>query len=158
MKLKDLVLEKAILPALKGTKRDECIGELLDALVKAGAFKASLRSEFLKAVVKREKKGSTGFGHGVAVPHVKTTEVTRCVAAIGLHAGGIDFNALDRQPVHAVFLLLSPEEQPEAHLDAMESLFGTLSQEQFRKFLKQATTVADVVTLLEEADANPPAR
>ena len=53
MKLKDLVLEKAILPALKGTKRDECIGELLDALVKAGAFKASLRSEFLKAVVKR---------------------------------------------------------------------------------------------------------
>jgi mannitol/fructose-specific phosphotransferase system IIA component (Ntr-type) len=109
-------------------------------------------------VVKREKKGSTGFGHGVAVPHVKTTEVTRCVAAIGLHTGGIDFNALDRQPVHAVFLLLSPEEQPEAHLDAMESLFGTLSQEQFRKFLKQARTVADVVTLLEEADANPPAR
>jgi mannitol/fructose-specific phosphotransferase system IIA component (Ntr-type) len=158
MKLKELILEKAIVPALKGGKRDECIGELLDALAKGGAFKPALRSEFLKAVVKREKKGSTGFGHGMAVPHVKTPEVTRCVAAIGLHPAGIDFNALDRQPVHAVFLLLSPEEQPEAHLDAMESLFGTLSQEQFRKFLKQAKTVADVVTLLEEADASPAAR
>jgi mannitol/fructose-specific phosphotransferase system IIA component (Ntr-type) len=158
MKLKELIVEKAILPTLKGTKRDECIGELLDALAKAGAFKPALRAEFLKAVVKREKKGSTGFGHGMAVPHVKTPEVTRCVAAVGLHAAGIDFNALDRQPVHAVFLLLSPEEQPEAHLDAMESLFGTLSQEQFRKFLKQAKTVADVVTLLEEADASPSSR
>jgi mannitol/fructose-specific phosphotransferase system IIA component (Ntr-type) len=158
MKLKELVVEKAIVPALKGTKRDECIGELLDALARAGAFKPALRAEFLKAVVKREKKGSTGFGHGMAVPHVKTPEVTRCVAAVGLHAAGIDFNALDRQPVHAVFLLLSPEEQPEAHLDAMESLFGTLSQEQFRKFLKQAKTVADVVTLLEEADTSPSSR
>ncbi|NBX25660.1 MAG: PTS sugar transporter subunit IIA [Planctomycetes bacterium] len=158
MKLKELIVEKAILPALKGTKRDECIGELLDALAKAGAFKPALRAEFLKAVVKREKKGSTGFGHGMAVPHVKTPEVHRCVAALGLHPAGIDFNALDRQPVHAVFLLLSPEEQPEAHLDAMESLFGTLSQEQFRKFLKQAKTVADVVTLLEEADASPSSR
>jgi mannitol/fructose-specific phosphotransferase system IIA component (Ntr-type) len=131
---------------------------LRNSAFKAGAFKPALKAEFLKAVAKREKKGSTGFGHGVAVPHVKTVEVTRCVAAIGLHGAGIDFNALDRQPVHAVFLLLSPEEQPEAHLDAMESLFGTLSQENFRKFLKQARSVADVVTLLEEADANPPAR
>jgi len=158
MKLKELIAEKAIVPALKGTKRDECISELLEALAKAGAFKPALKAEFLKAVVKREKKGSTGFGHGVAVPHVKTPEVSRCVAAIGLHAAGIDFNALDRQPVHAIFLLLSPEEQPEAHLDAMESLFGTLSLENFRKFLRQARSVADVVTLLDEADANPPAR
>ena len=145
-------------PALKGAKRDDCIGELLDALAKAGAFKPALKAEFQKAVIKREKKASTGFGHGVAVPHVKTPEVQRCVAAIGVHTAGIDFNALDRQPVHAVFLLLSPEEQPEAHLDAMETLFATLNQEQFRKFLKQARTVADVVTLLEEADENPPAR
>ncbi len=158
MKLKELVLEKAVLPALKSAKRDDCIGELLDALAKAGAFKPALKAEFQKAVIKREKKGSTGFGHGVAVPHVKTPEVQRCVAAVGLHAAGVDFNALDRQPVHAIFLLLSPEEQPEAHLDAMETLFGTLSQDQFRKFLKQAKSVAEVVTLLEEADAHPPAR
>lgn len=157
MKLKELIIEKAIVPSLKGTKRDDCISELLDALAKTGAFKPTLKAEFLKAVVKREKKGSTGFGHGVAIPHVKTSEVSRCVATVGLHAAGIDFNALDRQPVHAVFLLLSPEDQPEAHIDAMESLFA-LNEERYRKFLKQARSVSDVVTLLEEADATPPAR
>ena len=84
MKLRQLVMEKAIVPGLKSSKRDECIGELLDALMKGGAFKPAQRDDFLKAVIKREKKGSTGFGHGVAVPHVKTLEVKKCVAAIGL--------------------------------------------------------------------------
>jgi mannitol/fructose-specific phosphotransferase system IIA component (Ntr-type) len=55
--------------------------------------------------------------------------------------------------VYSIFLLLSPEEKPEAHLDAMEALFGNLSQETFRRFLRQARTVEDVVTLLEESDA-----
>ena len=155
MKLRQLVLEKAIVTGMKSPKRDECIGELLDALMKGGAFKPAHRDDFLKAVIKREKKGSTGFGHGVSVPHVKTLEVKKCVAAIGLHPAGLDFNALDRQPVHAIFLLLSPEDKPELHLAAMEGLFSILSQEQFRKFLCQAKTVADVITLLEEADANP---
>ncbi|MCE9620395.1 MAG: PTS sugar transporter subunit IIA [Planctomycetes bacterium] len=154
MKLRQLVMETAIVPGLKSAKRDECIGELLDALVSGGAFKAAQRDEFLKAVVKRERKGSTGFGHGVAVPHVKTLEVKKCVAAIGLHPAGLDFNALDRQPVHAIFLLLSPEDKPELHLEAMEGLFSILSQDQFRKFLRQAKSVAEVVTLLEEADAS----
>ena len=88
MKLRQLVMEKAIVPGLKSSKRDECIGELLDALMKGGAFKPAQRDDFLKAVIKREKKGSTGFGHGVAVPHVKTLEVKKCVAAIGLHHAG----------------------------------------------------------------------
>ena len=148
MKLRQLILEKAIVTGLKSPKRDECIGELLDALMKGGAFKPAQRDEFLKAVIKREKKGSTGFGHGVSVPHVKTLEVKKCVAAIGLHPAGLDFNALDRQPVHAIFLLLSPEDKPELHLAAMEGLFSILSQEQFRKFLRQAKTVADVAQVV----------
>lgn len=158
MKLKTLIVESAILPSLKHAKRDECISELLNALAEGGAFHAKHKPDFLKAVVKREKKGSTGFGHGVAVPHVKTNEVRQCIAAIGLHVDGVDFSSLDRKPVHAIFLLLSPEDQPESHLEAMESLFGILSQEQFRKFLKQARNVADVVALLDEADLGLMAR
>jgi PTS system fructose-specific IIA component/PTS system nitrogen regulatory IIA component len=71
---------------------------------------------------------------------------------------GIDFNSLDRQPVHSIFLLLSPEDRPEDHLNAMEALFGQLGQDRFRRFLRQAKGVDDVVTLLEEADAGAPAR
>ena len=149
MKLRDIVVEKAIIAPLKATKRDDAIKELVDSLARHGAVKPALVDELSKAVIKREKKGSTGFGHGVAAPHVKTLEVQRVFAAVGIAPGGLEFQALDRQPVHVVFLLLSPEE----HIDAMECIFGVLTQDKFRRFLRQAKTPAEVWGLLEEADA-----
>ena len=53
---------------------------------------------------------------------------------------------------------MSPEDQPEEHLDAMEAIFGNLSQETFRRFLRQAGSVKDILTLLAEADTNAPVR
>lgn len=158
MKLREMVVESAVIPALKSGKREDAIAELLDALVAAGAAPKRVRDDLLKSIIKRERKGSTGFGHGVAVPHAKTGEVEHVRAAVGVSAAGIDFNALDKQPVHAIVLLLSPEASPDQHLAAMEVTFGALSQDRFRKFLRQATTVADVITLLEEADNAAPAR
>jgi PTS system fructose-specific IIA component/PTS system nitrogen regulatory IIA component len=153
MKLLEIVVEGAILPNLVATERDDAIAEIVDALVAAGAVSPELRDEFVKAIVKREKRGSTGFGHGVAVPHVKHPAISKMVVAVAISAAGVEFNALDRQPVYSVFLLLSPEDKPEDHLDAMEAIFGNLSQETFRRFLRQAKNVEDVLTLLEEADA-----
>jgi mannitol/fructose-specific phosphotransferase system IIA component (Ntr-type) len=152
MKLRDIVVKKAIIPQLAATKRDDAIRELVDALVEAGKVSAELRDPFVKSIIARENRGSTGFGHGVAVPHAKTSSVKQLVVAVGISKAGVDFNALDKQPVHSIFLLLSPEDRPEEHLDAMEAIFGNLSRDQFRRFLKQATSTDDVVTLLEEAD------
>jgi len=153
MKLLGIVVKQAIVPALKSVKRDDAIGELLDALVGAGSVAKPKRDEFVKAVIKREKRGSTGIGHGVAVPHVKSMDATTVAVAVGLSQRGVEFNALDRQPVHAIFLLVSPEEKPEEHIAAMEAIVGCLGKDQFRRFLRQAKSVDDVVTLLEEADA-----
>jgi PTS system fructose-specific IIA component/PTS system nitrogen regulatory IIA component len=153
MKLLEIVVEKAILPTLAATERDEAIAEIVDAMVSAGAVSPELREEFVKAIIKREKRGSTGFGHGVAVPHVKHPAISKMVVAVAISAQGVEFNALDRQPVYSIFLLLSPEDKPEDHLDAMEAIFGNLSQETFRRFLRQAKDVQDVLTLLDEADA-----
>ena len=153
MKLLDIVVEKAIIPELVATERDAAIEEIIDAMVSAGALSPELRDEFVKAIIKRENRGSTGFGHGVAVPHVKHSAISKMAIAVAISAQGVEFNALDRQPVYSVFLLLSPEDKPEDHLDAMEAIFGNLSQETFRRFLRQATEVQDVLTLLEEADA-----
>ncbi|MBT8485952.1 MAG: PTS sugar transporter subunit IIA [Phycisphaerales bacterium] len=153
MKLREIVIEEAILPKLAATERDAAISEIVDALVDGGAVTPELRDEFVKLIVKREKRGSTGFGHGVAVPHVKHPAITKMVVAIGISAGGVEFNALDKQPVYSIFLLLSPEDKPEDHLDAMEAIFGNLSHETFRRFLRQAETKDHVLTLLAEADA-----
>jgi PTS system fructose-specific IIA component/PTS system nitrogen regulatory IIA component len=154
MKLREIVVEKAITPNLQAEKREDAVKELIDSLVQAGAVDESLREEFTKAVLSRERKGSTGFGHGVAVPHVKSPKVDKILVTIGISENGIDFNALDKQPVYSLFLLLSPEDRPEEHLDAMEAIFANLSQEQFRKFLKQASTAEEILTLLDEADTS----
>ncbi|MFZ9880885.1 MAG: PTS sugar transporter subunit IIA [Phycisphaerales bacterium] len=158
MKLRELVVEKAIVPNLAATKRDDAIKELLGALVAAGKVSEDMRDTFAKAIIARENKGSTGLNHGVAIPHTKSPTIKAPMAAIGVSRTGVDFNSLDKQPVYSIVLLLSPEEKPELHLDAIQAVFSHLSKDQFRRFLRQATTVQAVTTLLDEADAGQVAR
>lgn len=152
IKMTDIVPQGAIVHQVRSATREEVVVELIDALIAAGGADAAIRDDLVKRVLDREKKGSTGFGRGVAVPHVKHPSVKRMVAAIGLSSRGIDFASLDRQPVFSVVLLMSPEGKPEEHLQAMEIIFKNLSKETFRRFLRQAQSVDDVRGLLEEAD------
>jgi len=153
MKLTEIVVEPAIIPNLESVERDAVLTELVDGLVSAQAIDASIRDEVLTMLIERETKGSTGFGRGVAVPHAKHASIKGLTSAIGLSERGVDFSALDKQPVYSVFLLLSPQDQPEEHLQAMEVIFKNLSKDTFRRFLRQARTVEDVMSLLDEADS-----
>ena len=153
MKMTDFVIEDAIIPDLTSTERDEAISELVGALAAAGAAPKSLAPDLIKLILDREKHGSTGFGKGVAVPHVKHEKVKKMAAAIGISQKGVDFNALDKAPVYSIVLLLSPKDKPDEHLQAMENIFSNLQKDTFRKFLRQAGTVQDVKDLLQEADA-----
>lgn len=152
MKLSEIVPPGGIVVGLKASERGEAVGEILDALVSAGLVEADLRKALLESVLERERRGSTGFGKGVAVPHVKHDRIGRLIVGIGVSEHGVDFSALDKQPVYAVFLLLSPSGSPEDHLRAMEVIFKNLSQPKFRALLRRAATVDDVRSLLEDAD------
>lgn len=152
LKFSQLVAPGAITVQVRSAQRDEVIAELLDSVVASGVVPAAIRDELMLRVLERERKGSTGFGRGVAVPHVKHKSVTKMAAAIGLSPRGIDFNALDKQPVYSVFLLVSPEDRPEEHLQAMEVIFKNLSKDTFRRFLRQASSAEEVQELLREAD------
>ncbi|HYE02383.1 MAG TPA: PTS sugar transporter subunit IIA, partial [Phycisphaerales bacterium] len=88
MKLNQLVPEGAILPRLASSGRDQVVEELVGALVAAGAAPAELRGELVRRVLDREDKASTGFGKGVAVPHVRHPALRRMAAAIGLSDTG----------------------------------------------------------------------
>jgi len=153
MKLKEFIVAEAIVPELKASDRDSVIRELVESLAAAGAAPREAVDEIVAALVKREQNGSTGFGKGVAVPHVKHPKVTRMAGAIGRSGAGIDFAALDHQPVYSVFLLLSPENQPQQHLAAMNSVFTNLQKDMFRRFLRQSATRQAILDLLDEADA-----
>ena len=155
MKFADFVCFKAIIPELKAGDRDGVIAELVSELDKAGRLGKGKREEIIKAVTKREKEASTGMGKGVAVPHVKHPVVQDVVATVGRSSVGIDFSSLDKQPVYSVVLLISPVDNPDRHLQAMESIFKHLQSDKFRKFLRQSQTAEEIKDLLQEADEDP---
>lgn len=152
MKLKDFIVSDAIIAELQGAERNAVLRELVGSLAVAGALPAAAVEEVVAALVKREQTGSTGFGKGVAVPHVKHPKITKMVGTVGRSAAGIDFAALDQQPVYTVFLLLSPDNQPQQHLQAMNIVFSNLQKDVFRRFLRQSATRQAIVELLDEAD------
>jgi mannitol/fructose-specific phosphotransferase system IIA component (Ntr-type) len=152
MKFTDFVCFDAVIPQLEATNRDTVISELVLALDKAKKLANGSVNDLTKAVIKRENEASTGMGKGVAVPHVKHKSVKKVTAAIGQTAEGIDFSALDKKPVYSVILLISPIDNPDKHLEAMEYLFRNLQDEKFRKFMRQSETVDQIVDLLKEYD------
>jgi len=155
MKFADFVCFKAIIPELKAKYRDSVIKELVSALNEAGRLGKGRCEEITKVLIERENEASTGMGKGVAVPHVKHPAVKDVVAAVGRSSAGIDFSSLDKQPVYSVILLISPANDPDKHLQAMENIFRHLQKEKFRKFLRQSQTAEQIEDLLREADENP---
>ena len=80
--------------------------------------------------------------------------ISRVAATVGRSAHGIDFSSVDSQPVFIVVLLLSPQSQPERHLQAMNAVYQSLQNDMFRRFLRQSTTRRAIEELLDEADEN----
>ena len=152
MKFNEFMVKEAIQPQLKSQDRDGVLRELVESLAESGAIPKAMVDELVAAVIKREKEGSTGFGKGVAVPHAKHPKIKTMVGTLGRSPEGIDFSALDKHPVHIVFLLLSPLAQPQQHVAAMNVIFSNLQQDNFRRFMRQSPGVADMVDLLNEAD------
>ena len=152
MKLKEFIVTEAIIPQINSTDRDGALRELVTSLAAAGALAQDAIDDVVSALIKREQNGSTGFGKGVAVPHVKHPKVTKMAGTVGRSVNGIDFAALDHQPVYSVVLLLSPENQPQQHLQAMNAVFNNLQKDTFRRFLRQSGTREAIAELLDEAD------
>lgn len=153
MKLLDLVAEDGVIAELESADRNGAIRELVQRLADTGRIPESAAESLIKSIIARERtRGTTGFGKGVAAPHAKIAEMNDVVAAIGRSSRGIDFQSLDGEPVFGVFLIISPEDDPERHLRAMDLVFRLLQQERFRKFLRQADTPDKIYDLLREAD------
>lgn len=153
MKLADFIVNDAIIVDLLATDKKDAIEQMVDKLVAAGAADKKLRDEIIKGILQREKDATTGFGKGVAVPHMKHEKIRKMAAGIAVSSAGVEFAALDKQPVHSIVLLLSPKDKPDEHLQAMENIFSNLQKDTFRRFLRQAGTVEEVVELLQDADA-----
>src|SRR5688572_33501300 len=154
MKFSTFVCERAMRADLEAVDKESVIRELVGSLVEAEALKAGEVENIVKAIMKREELGSTGIGRGVAVPHTKHSSVEKLVGTVGVSSEGVDFNSLDGEKVHIVFLLVSPPDRPGDHLRALENISRQLRDDTFCRFLKQAKSAHDIQLLLDEADNN----
>ena len=152
MKLSDFVCFEALIPQLESEDRDGVIAELVGALDAAGKLGGAKKQAIIKAVTDRENEASTGIGKGVAVPHVKHAKISEVVAAVGCCGKGVDFTSLDKEPVYTVMLLLSPADNADKHLQAMENIFRNLNKDDFRRFLRQAQSSDSIRETIIDAD------
>src|SRR5262249_53048378 len=152
MKLLDFVSREAILVDLQATEKEAAIREVVYSLRDAGSLTDGDVESVIRAILNREELGSTGIGQGVAVPHTRHPKVDRLVGTVALSRKGVDFAALDGEPVDILFLLVSPPNQPGDHLRALEKISSQLKNERFVSFLRQARNRRDVEELLDEAD------
>ena len=154
MKLSDFVNPDAIIPDLKADSKDSAIRKMVESLKNNGSIKAEDEESIVAAILKREELGSTGIGNGVAVPHTKHPSVGNLVATVALSSDGVEFDSLDGEAVHILFLLISPPDRPGDHLRGLENISRHLRHQNFCNFLKQAKSREAIVELLHEADNN----
>jgi PTS system fructose-specific IIA component/PTS system nitrogen regulatory IIA component len=152
MKLSEIIPEGGILDDLKSSQKEDVVKEMVQSLVKAGKVEEGAAKKVIKALMDREELGSTGIGAGVAVPHAKHDSVTDLVGAFGRSKKGINFDALDGEPVHVLFLLLSSKGASGAHLEALAYISRLVRDEKFVRFMREAKDVSGLRDLLKEAD------
>jgi mannitol/fructose-specific phosphotransferase system IIA component (Ntr-type) len=137
---------KAINVNLVSEDKDEVFEEMVEEFI---ALQPSLdRSEVLASIQEREDKMSTGIIPGIAVPHGKSSFFSEIKGAIGLSTDGIDYDSLDQKPVHAVFMLISPLENSEEHLQVLKVLAQILEDPSFYRTIMSAKSPEEVYDIL----------
>lgn len=154
MKLMDFLDKKAIIPELKKGNKEEVIREMVNKLAASGEIKDG--DETVRILMEREKLGSTGIGEGVAIPHGKSKDVKKITAVFAKAKEGIDFEALDGEPVYLFFLLVAPESSTSEHIKALARISRLLKDSNFRKKLKMKQTIEEILSAISEEDKRQP--
>ena len=130
--------------------KDAALKELLGVAQHGGGFVVKSQKGMGKRLLEREAIGSTGLGNGVAVPHVKSEDVSAVTLVLARSRPGIDWQAIDGRPVHIMFLLVSPLAEPEAHLRCLRWIATLARSADFRRFLLDSANTTAMRDLLRE--------
>ena len=129
MFLHDVFPPEFIKVDLEAEDKDEAFEELVDHFCQAD--KSNVREELLEALMEREAKMSTGIQKGIAIPHGKTNAVDTVRGVLGISRKGVDYDALDGEPVYLLFMIVAPQEDSERHLRILKRLAELLENPQF---------------------------
>ena len=146
MKITDILSPDYIACAATPASKKRALEEISELI--AGNISPLSPDDIFDSLLSRERLGSTGIGHGVAIPHGRVHNVDKTVGAFLQLSNGIDFDAVDNQPVNLLFALLVPEESTDEHLKVLATLAEMFNDEAFCKQLAEAATPGDIYNLL----------
>ena len=156
MKIEDLLSPDLMIMNLKATTQEEAIKEMADLEVKQGVV--NNEEEFIKSIWAREKESTTGIGEGIAMPHARNKYINRAAVLFAKSPKGIDYKALDGQPVHLFFMITAPAGADNTHLQALAKLSSLLINPDVVNALKAATTPEAVIDIFKKAEADKDAQ
>ena len=156
MKIEDLLSPDLMIMNLKATTQEEAIKEMADLEVKQGVV--NNEEEFIKSIWAREKESTTGIGEGIAMPHARNKYINRAAVLFAKSPKGIDYKALDGQPVHLFFMITAPAGADNTHLQALAKLSSLLINPDVVNALKAATTPEEVIDIFKKAEAEKDAQ
>lgn len=147
MHLSDFFSPDAISLALPAATKDEALGQLVDLL----RLDEAANDTLLRMLQRRETLGSTGVGRGVAIPHCRSTVVSRLRLAYGHHGPGLEYQAIDGQPVHDFFLIVAPPlEVSNQYLPVLGKIAQLAKEPDVPERLAQLASADDFFRLLGE--------
>jgi PTS system nitrogen regulatory IIA component len=144
MGLEELLRPEGVIPNLKARCKREVIAQLAERAQAVTGVDAALIRDTL---MEREQLGSTGVGHGVAIPHGKIEGLSGVVGALARLETPVDFDAVDGEPVDLVFLLLAPSNATAAHLKALAKVSRLLRDENCREALRGAKSAEAMLAI-----------
>ncbi len=150
MKIMDILVNDAVILNLGAGGKREVLAEMAGALAKVEPQIEGDR--LLEVLLEREALQSTGIGDGVAIPHGKMAGLDRLVASFARSPEGVDFESIDRQPTHHIFLLVVPEHSGGQYLKALARISRFFRDAAFRQQLTNAEKQSDIIRAVVEED------
>ena len=150
MKITEFLVPEAIIPSLRSTDKESAVKEMVETLVKTGSVKNAAHA--VEVLLEREKLGSTGIGQNIAVPHAKSEEVKNLALGVSISEKGVDFEALDGDPVNIIFMVIAPIDATGLHLKVLARIARLLKDKVFRNSLRSCKTAEKIYETIKEED------
>jgi len=151
MKITDILTKEHVVSDLASINKESVLKEISGVLEKTGSIEN--KEALLVALIEREKLGSTGIGENVAIPHAKLDNIDAITTLFARSKQGIDFESLDKKPVHFVCLVVAPANSTGLHLKALARISRLLKNPDLREGILHATEADQIYSMLIEEDA-----
>lgn len=154
VRLAEVFSPELIVLGLKQRTKQGVIAELVRRLIDTGRVEPGNEAPLVQLIMAREEMGSTALGNGIAMPHCRLSLTEQFMGVVAIDPNGVDFGALDRQPVHLVFMLLAPLEQRERLFEILGRISSLRQEKTIRTLFRGCRSKEDVTAIFEEMDGS----